>query len=68
MNWHHGGQLTVTLPPELARRLSVTVQQEDGALMAQADLDQLIAQDRGWRRVPERLGAAHARSTAATDR
>ena len=43
MNWHHGGQLTVTLPPELARRLSVTVQQEDGALMAQADLDQLIA-------------------------
>ena len=43
MNWHHGGQLTVTLPPELARKLSVTVQQEDGALMAQADLDQLIA-------------------------
>ena len=43
MNWHHGGQLTVTLPTELARRLSVTVQQEDGALMAQADLDQLIA-------------------------
>jgi hypothetical protein len=43
MDWHRGGQLTVTLPPELARRLSVTVQQEDGVLMAQADLDQLVA-------------------------
>jgi hypothetical protein len=43
MDWHRGGQLTVTLPPELARRLSVTVQQEDGALMAEADVDQLIA-------------------------
>jgi hypothetical protein len=43
MDFHRGGQLTVTLPPEVARRLSVTVQQEDGALMAQADLDQLVA-------------------------
>jgi hypothetical protein len=43
MDFHRGGQLTVTLPPELARRLSVTVRQEDGALMAEADLDQLVA-------------------------
>ena len=43
MDFHRGAQLTVTLPPELARRLSVTVQQEDGLLMAQADLDQLVA-------------------------
>jgi Putative adhesin len=42
MDWHRGGELTVTLPPELARRLSVTVEQEDGALMAEADLDQLV--------------------------
>jgi hypothetical protein len=43
MDWHRGGDLTVTLPPELAQRLSVTVQQEDGALRADADLDQLVA-------------------------
>ncbi|WP_029116074.1 hypothetical protein [Mycobacterium sp. URHB0044] len=43
MDWHRGGELTVTLPPALAQRLSVTVQQEDGALRADADLDQLIA-------------------------
>jgi hypothetical protein len=43
MNWNQAAELTVTLPPELARRLSVTVQQEDGLLMAQANLDQLVA-------------------------
>ncbi|MDT5069639.1 MAG: hypothetical protein QOK02_5794 [Mycobacterium sp.] len=43
MDWNRTGELTVTLPPELARRLSVTVQQEDGVVMAQADLDQLVA-------------------------
>lgn len=43
MDWNRAGELTVTLPPELARKLSVTVQQEDGVLMAQADLDQLVA-------------------------
>lgn len=43
MDWHRGGQLTVTLPPAVARGLSVTVEQEDGALMAEADVDQLIA-------------------------
>jgi hypothetical protein len=43
MDWNRAGELTVTLPPDLARRLSVTVQQEDGVVMAQADLDQLVA-------------------------
>jgi hypothetical protein len=43
MDWNRAGELTVTLPPDLARKLSVTVQQEDGVVMAQADLDQLVA-------------------------
>ncbi|WP_319448992.1 MULTISPECIES: DUF4097 family beta strand repeat-containing protein [unclassified Mycobacterium] len=43
--WDRAGELTVTLPADLARRLSVTVQQEDGVLFAQADLDQLTARN-----------------------
>lgn len=43
MDWNRAGELTVTLPPDLARKLSVTVQQEDGVVMAQADVDQLVA-------------------------
>jgi hypothetical protein len=43
LEWARGGEITVTLPPEQARRLSVTTQQETGVLLAQADLDQLIA-------------------------
>jgi hypothetical protein len=43
MDWNRAGELTVTLPPDLARKLSVTVQQEDGLVMAQADVDQLVA-------------------------
>jgi hypothetical protein len=34
MDWNRAGELTVTLPPDLARKLSVTVQQ---------DVDQLVA-------------------------
>ena len=60
------GELTVTLPPELARKLSVTIQQEDGALMAQADLDQLIARTDGRRRRAQRLGSAHRDRQPAT--
>ncbi|HYZ66400.1 MAG TPA: hypothetical protein VE666_01105, partial [Mycobacterium sp.] len=37
------GEITLVLPPELARRLSVTTQQDNGVVFAQADLDQLIA-------------------------
>jgi hypothetical protein len=43
--WDRAGELTVTLPPELARKMSVTVQQEDGVLIAQADLDALTARN-----------------------
>lgn len=46
MDWGgRAGELTVTLPPELARRLSVTVQQDDGVLLAQADVDELVARN-----------------------
>lgn len=37
------GELTITLPPETGRRLAVTVRQDTGVLLAQADLDQLTA-------------------------
>jgi hypothetical protein len=43
--WDRAGELTVTLPPDLARQLSVTVQQEDGVLIAQADVDALTARN-----------------------
>ncbi|WP_137144479.1 DUF4097 family beta strand repeat-containing protein [Mycolicibacterium sp. CR10] len=36
-------EITLVLPPELARRLTVTTQQEVGVVFAEADLDQLIA-------------------------
>ncbi|WP_319458019.1 MULTISPECIES: DUF4097 family beta strand repeat-containing protein [unclassified Mycobacterium] len=45
MDWGRAGELTVTLPAELARRLSVTVQQDDGVLLAQADVDELVARN-----------------------
>jgi Toastrack DUF4097 len=37
------GELTLALPPDLARRLTVTTQQDVGVVLAHADLDQLIA-------------------------
>ena len=43
LNWVRGGEITLVLPPELARRLTVTTQQDTGIVLAQADLDQLIA-------------------------
>jgi hypothetical protein len=43
LNWGRAGEITLVLPPELARRLSVTTQQDTGVVLAQADLDQLIA-------------------------
>ncbi len=45
MDWGRAGEVTVTLPPELARALSVTVQQGDGVLLAQADLDRLVVRN-----------------------
>ncbi|SEH70343.1 hypothetical protein SAMN04489835_3056 [Mycolicibacterium rutilum] len=43
LQWSRAGEITVVLPPDLARRLTVTVEQKRGVVMAQADLDQLIA-------------------------
>jgi hypothetical protein len=43
MDWGRAGELTVTLPPQLARQLSVTTQQADGVVIVDADLDQLTA-------------------------
>lgn len=37
------GELTVSLPADLARRLSLTVRQDSGALMVDADVDELVA-------------------------
>jgi hypothetical protein len=43
LDWGRAGEITLVLPPELARGLSVTTQQDNGIVLAQADLDQLIA-------------------------
>lgn len=43
LQWSRAGELTVVLPPDLARRLTVTVEQQTGVVLARADLDQLIA-------------------------
>jgi hypothetical protein len=43
LQWGRAGEITVVLSPELARRLTVTSQQETGVMMAQADLDQVTS-------------------------
>jgi len=43
LQWGRAGEITIVLPPELARKLTVTAEQNTGVLLAQADLDQLIA-------------------------
>jgi hypothetical protein len=43
LDWARGGEITVTLPPEQARRLTVRTQQDTGVVLAQTALDQLIA-------------------------
>jgi len=46
LGWGRASQITLVLPPELARRLTVTTQQEMGVVLAEADVDQLIARTR----------------------
>jgi len=41
--WGEPGEVTVTLPPDVGRRLSVTVRQNAGVLISDTDLDQLTA-------------------------
>jgi hypothetical protein len=43
LQWGRAGEITLVLPPDLARKLTVTVQQDTGVVLAQADVDQLIA-------------------------
>lgn len=43
LQWGRAGEITVVLPPDLARRLTVTTQQENGVLMANGDVEELIA-------------------------
>ena len=43
LRWGRAGEITVVLPPELARRVSVTTRQQTGVLFAQADIDELTA-------------------------
>lgn len=37
------GEITLVLPPDLARQLTVTARQDTGVVLAEADIDQLIA-------------------------
>lgn len=43
LQWTRAGEITVVLPPELARRLTVSTQQETGVVFTQADLDRFTA-------------------------
>jgi hypothetical protein len=43
LQWGRAGEITLVLPPDIARKLAVTVQQDTGVVLAQADIDQLIA-------------------------
>ncbi|WP_197381894.1 hypothetical protein [Mycolicibacterium mengxianglii] len=43
MKWARAGELTVVVPPQLGRRLTVTTEQELGVLEVDADLDRLVA-------------------------
>jgi Putative adhesin len=43
LKWARGGEITVALPPEQARRLAVRTEQQIGVLLAQADVDELTA-------------------------
>ena len=43
LHWGRAGEINLVLPPDLARKLTVTAQQDTGVVLAQADIDQLIA-------------------------
>ncbi|KMO80151.1 hypothetical protein MCHUDSM44219_02313 [Mycolicibacterium chubuense] len=46
LDWGRASQITLVLPAELARRTTVTTQQDTGVVMLQADIDQLVARTR----------------------
>lgn len=41
LGWARGGEITITLPSDQARRLAVHTRQKTGVLLAQADVDEL---------------------------
>ncbi|WP_066898668.1 DUF4097 family beta strand repeat-containing protein [Mycolicibacterium houstonense] len=43
LEWARGGEITIAVPPEQARRLAVRIEQEIGTVVAQADVDELTA-------------------------
>lgn len=43
LQWGRGGEINVVLPPDVARKLTVRTEQENGVVIAHADLDQLTA-------------------------
>lgn len=43
LDWGRAGELTLVLPPDLARRLAVNTEQSNGIVLLDADVDQLIA-------------------------
>jgi hypothetical protein len=43
LDFGRAGEITLVLPPDLARKLTVTAKQDTGVVLAQADIDQLIA-------------------------
>lgn len=43
LDWWRAGELTLVLPPHLARRLAVNTEQSNGIVLLDADVDQLIA-------------------------
>lgn len=43
MDWARTGRIVVTMPPAMARNLSVTVRQQTGVLFADAYVDELVA-------------------------
>ncbi|MEH3138677.1 MAG: DUF4097 family beta strand repeat-containing protein [Mycobacterium kyogaense] len=46
LNWGRASQITVVLPPDQARRTTVTTQQDTGVVMLEADIDRLVARTR----------------------
>jgi hypothetical protein len=65
MDFGRTSDVTVTLPPKLAGTLFVTVEQDDGTLMVDADLDRLAAHNTDGNIVLN--GSAHAVEITAKD-
>jgi len=43
LQWGRAGEINLVLPPDLGRTLTVTAQQDTGVVLAEAEIDQLIA-------------------------